>query len=409
MQKTIFKFLSILMVLVLMVSCGGVPSPSPTAPGFASTQTAQVVSLQNTIVAGQDAVATLTEIAIRRALRPTLTHTPYRTPTPILPSSTPSPTPIPPTETPTPLPPTPVPTSIPCNWALMVKDVRVQQGASFNPSEYFTKTWRIENIGACSWNRAYAIIYDKGDQMGGTDLKWLNANVDPGQMLDVSLRLVAPAQLGQYTGYWWLRTEMGDPFGVGPGASTPISVTINVVEPVEIDYEFINDLSNAAWLSGSSSPPCVGSDLSSGDYDFGSLGSQCPNGFAGWSRNPQLENGNTENENALIVSPNSIDGGYISGRFPAFQVQAGDHFRTVLGCMYGAYGCNVMFQLNYSADGGPVQNLKTWTEFYDGKITPVDIDLSFLVGRSVEFVLMTMDNGNSMGDWAFWLHPRIVD
>jgi len=38
----------------------------------------------------------------------------------------------------------------------------------------------------------------------------------------------------------------------------------------------------------------------------------------------------------------------------------------------------------------------------------LDVDLSSLAGKSVEFVLAVLANGPSFQDWAFWLAPRIV-
>jgi hypothetical protein len=49
-----------------------------------------------------------------------------------------------------------------------------------------------------------------------------------------------------------------------------------------------------------------------------------------------------------------------------------------------------------------------WDEQYDGNIQAVELDLSSLSGKSVEFVLAVQANGAANQDWAFWLQPRIV-
>ncbi|KPL83812.1 hypothetical protein SE15_00740 [Thermanaerothrix daxensis] len=67
-----------------------------------------------------------------------------------------------------------------------------------------------------------------------------------------------------------------------------------------------------------------------------------------------------------------------------------------------------MFQLNYVADGGAEQNLGSWTQTYDGKWESLDVDLSSLDGKSVQFILKVLNNGNSQDDLAFWLAPRVV-
>jgi hypothetical protein len=100
----------------------------------------------------------------------------------------------------------------------------------------------------------------------------------------------------------------------------------------------------------------------------------------------------------------------ITGSFPAFSVQSGDRFRAVVGCLFesGGSACNVLFQLNYIADGGPPQNLGQWIESYDGSVTSLDIDLTPLAGQSVQFVLAVSANGSSDDDSAFWMAPRIM-
>jgi hypothetical protein len=66
----------------------------------------------------------------------------------------------------------------------------------------------------------------------------------------------------------------------------------------------------------------------------------------------------------------------VQGRFPPFKVEAGDRFRTVIGCMADNPDCRAIFQLNYRADGGELQNLGTWTEAFDRSYNKLDIDLS---------------------------------
>jgi hypothetical protein len=108
------------------------------------------------------------------------------------------------------------------------------------------------------------------------------------------------------------------------------------------------------------------------------------------------------------MHPEWVNDGVISGRYPAFNVLANDHFKSFIGCLWNGAACNVKFQLNYRSDGGPLTPLGEWTESYDGTITKIDIDLSSLAGHSVEFSLVVLANGSSGQDWAFWLFPRIT-
>jgi hypothetical protein len=113
----------------------------------------------------------------------------------------------------------------------------------------------------------------------------------------------------------------------------------------------------------------------------------------------KLENGQTDDEPALITLPNSGSGGYIAGRFPQIEIGQGYHFKTIIGCQYNSFACNVTFQLNYIVDGaGEVRTLDSWNEIYDGEFRKIDIDLSPLAGRRVEFILTVLNNGDSNED-----------
>jgi hypothetical protein len=123
---------------------------------------------------------------------------------------------------------------------------------------------------------------------------------------------------------------------------------------------------------------------------------------------PKLEGGRSENEPALITHPEWINNGVISGRFPAFDVEDGDEFHAVIGCLFDAVACDITMQLNYRENGGDLQPLREWDEDYDGEFRNVEVDLSSLAGSSVEFVLAVQSNGTFDDDRAFWLAPTIV-
>ncbi|PIU90073.1 MAG: hypothetical protein COS63_04110, partial [Anaerolineae bacterium CG06_land_8_20_14_3_00_57_67] len=49
-----------------------------------------------------------------------------------------------------------------CDWAQFVADITVPDGASFAPGAAFTKTWRLKNIGTCTWTTSYALVFVSG-------------------------------------------------------------------------------------------------------------------------------------------------------------------------------------------------------------------------------------------------------
>lgn len=103
---------------------------------------------------------------------------------------------------------TAVPTQT-CDVAQFIDDVTIPDGTVLEPNETFTKTWRLKNTGTCSWTTSYAIVFSSGDSLGGPATQTLTGNVNPGQSLDISVNLKAPATPGNYRGYWKLRNGSG--------------------------------------------------------------------------------------------------------------------------------------------------------------------------------------------------------
>ncbi len=105
--------------------------------------------------------------------------------------------------------------------------------AKFLPGQAFTKGWRIQNTGTCTWDSTYSLVYVRGNsplaRMGGLPTN-IVGTVAPGQVYDVYVDLVAPAVPGIYQGFWSMRNGDGILFGesiwvgievVGPATATP--------------------------------------------------------------------------------------------------------------------------------------------------------------------------------------------
>jgi len=124
-----------------------------------------------------------------------------------------------------------------CDNADFVTDVTIPDGTVVDPSESFTKTWRLKNSGTCSWTSSYAVVFSSGDSMSGPATQALTGNVNPGQTMDISVDLKAPATSGDYTGYWKLRNAAGTTFatfyvtikvgGGGPFAVTSVDMSVS--------------------------------------------------------------------------------------------------------------------------------------------------------------------------------------
>ena len=109
----------------------------------------------------------------------------------------------------------------------------------------------------------------------------------------------------------------------------------------------------------------------------------------------------------LLTHPEMINNGVISGKYPNFKVQSGDHFKAMIGCLEKANDCNMTFKLEYQIGSDPAKTLGQWSEVYEGKYFPIDIDLSFLNGQRVKFILTILANGSSHEDYGLWVNPQI--
>jgi hypothetical protein len=389
----VIALIAVVCLFVTFIYPNYLAAPTQPGPEAINTQAAQTIIAnltQTAPVQPTDTVEAASPIP-SDTLPPTNTLPPTETPTPTL---LPTATQVPPS--PTPVPPTPTPTPVPCNWAQFVADVTVKDGTVFPPNAMFTKTWRLKNIGTCSWTRDYMLSFDSGAQMDGPNSVQIGEVVDPGESVDLSVELVAPVDAGKYRGYWNLRTPRGQEFGIGEDADNAFWVEISVIESDKFVYDFALNYCLAQWSSDAGDLPCPGVQ---GDED----------GFVYLVGNPVIEKGRLENEPALWTVPEQVNDGLILGEYPALRVEQGYKFRTVIGCLNDAKKCDVVFQLNYRLGNQDYQTLYQFRETYDGVFTTVDLDLSSLAGQDVKFILTVLANGSAEGDDAFWLQPRIED
>lgn len=290
--------------------------------------------------------------------------------------------------------PSPAPV-IRCDAAAFVKDVSISDGTALGRGANFTKIWRIQNVGTCSWTPAYALVFVSGDQMSAPNSVALSGNVNPGQSIDLSVNMTAPNKDGHYRGFWKLRNAAGVLFGIGADAQGAFWVDINVTGPVYTAYDFAARYCDANWDNKVNDLPCPGTE---GDND----------GYVIKLAHPVMESGKTEDEAGLLTVPRDTNNGIIRGKFPAFKVRDGDRFQTLVNCQYKSYSCNVVFRLDYQIGSGDIKTLGQWNEIYEGLYYPVDIDLSSFAGQNVKFILVVSANGSPKQDNALWVAPRIV-
>ncbi|MGE5250370.1 MAG: NBR1-Ig-like domain-containing protein [Bacteroidota bacterium] len=325
---------------------------------------------------------------------------------------------------------TPTPSATPtatidpaCNRAQFLGDVTIPDMTTVSASTPFTKTWRIQNDGQCAWTTAYRLVLVKGSPLGAAESLALPAPVPPGQAIDLSIHLVAPAKAGRYQGFWALQAPNGQRFGVGASADEPIWVQI-LVEPAvspsvtptpsaaptasatltavpslapggSTAPEFAAAACSAQWVSNAGVVPCPGPE----DHQAGSVQVL---------EQATLEDGTTTAGPALLVlPPNTLDGN-IWGIYPAYMVQTGDHLQATVGCENGSAACSVLFTVAYQDESTEIHQVWSIGEFYDGRTFKLDLDLKQLAGKKVSFILGVSSLGSPTDDRALWVAPRIT-
>ena len=373
--------LSILALLgsLILVSCN-MPRKGTSTPSEANliyTAAAETVAAQLTQVGQAGSPAPQTP-ATTSAPTLTLTNT----------SLPPTTTPVPPTQTP-----------IPCDRAEFVKDVSYPDNTEVAPGLVFVKTWRLRNGGSCTWTAGYAVVLTSGDSIGVPASVPLTGNVAPGQTMDVSVSLTAPSVGGTYRGDFKLRNASNIVFGLGEN-NKPFFVQIKVGAASGLLLDFISKASAAQWESGASGS--LDTTLAFGGAD------EDANGVVKIKEGVTLENGSASSK-ILLTFPKHQNDGLISGTYPSYLVQAGDYFKARIGFIVPGGSCGagqVKFQLMYK-EGGTIKPLAEWPKACNGSLLPVDIDLSSLKGKTIQFVLVVKSQGAFDEDWAIWNSPRI--
>jgi hypothetical protein len=377
------RLLPVLCVLFLASMACSLPTLSTGGekPNTAQTKAVQTIDAMMTQVAGSNVTATPGSGGAPTATQSQATLLPSSTPLPtatqvVIPTATVRPTEV-------------------CDQAGFVSDITVADGTVLTAGSTFVKTWRLRNNGTCTWTPEYAIVFDSGEAMSAPTAQNIGVSVAPGQTVDVSVTLKAPGSPGTYRGNWRMRNAAGVLFGVGsPTGKFYVDIKV-VAAPVSgSGLDFTALYCQAEWTGNGKLLPCIGSD-GSGD------------GFVLYLAKPALETGYIDDEPGLLTNPPRATDAVIRGKFPAYTVKDKDHFTTLLTCENNAKNCNVRMQLDYQIDNGTIQTLGYWNEAMDNNYTHVDVDLSSLAGKNVNFILTVLANGASDNDRAVWVAPKI--
>jgi hypothetical protein len=106
----------------------------------------------------------------------------------------------------------PTATPYPCNSATAI-DITVPDYTNFSLNQTFNKTWRLRNVGVCTWNTGYRLAFYSGNSLNAPAYVYLPHSVAPGGTVDVTVPMQAPASYGTYTGKWGIYTDANYFFG----------------------------------------------------------------------------------------------------------------------------------------------------------------------------------------------------
>jgi len=298
-----------------------------------------------------------------------------------------------------------------------VTDVTVPDGTTISATEKFTKTWRFQNAGTCTWTTAYKFVFISGDQMGAPAFVTLPRIVTPGESIDLSIDLTAPENPGTYKGVWSFEDQTGQRFGLGNNGTGEIWVQVEVIsaptstftpmpEPTQTStltptppfisgleiraYDFVSEACSAAWTKDNLAIPCPG-----------------PDGGADASiATPALEDGSTPGYPAIRARPGAANA-TVSGMYPEYEVRPGDHFRAIVSCEANTPACSALLRLSYLDSSGAINDLWAVGEFQDGNYSLVDVDLSALAGQRVKLILNATALNADPNNNIFWVSPGI--
>jgi hypothetical protein len=201
-------------VVLELAACGG--GPPTTDPSLAYTQIWQTVEVAQS------------QTAIAASPTPSITNTPAVSPTPRATNT--------PLLTNTPLAGVPSATSftIPtpagsqsgaCDNAVFIADLTFPDGSEVFAGAPFLKTWSVKNLGPCTWNQDYTLIFG----WGGIGTNWNTTPpahfpvvVLPGETLEISVSLPAPTAPGDYAATFRLQNDNG--YNFGPSLTVVVTV-----------------------------------------------------------------------------------------------------------------------------------------------------------------------------------------
>jgi hypothetical protein len=93
-----------------------------------------------------------------------------------------------------------------------VTDVTIPDNTAFSAGASFLKTWRVKNTGTTTWDSRYTVAFFSDVHLGTADTFPL-PSAKPGDIVEITIPMTAPAAPGTYKSVWKAKNSAGVAFG----------------------------------------------------------------------------------------------------------------------------------------------------------------------------------------------------
>lgn len=255
--------------------------------------------------------------------------------------------------------------------------------------------YTIKNIGAVAAGQSYTYLYDQSKQL--RDTSWVES-LAPGEEKTLP-----------FTNY----NYDGNPITVcadGGNDVVEADKTNNCYVPIfgfKYTYDFTQYATRAIWMN------------TLGGVNFGEVGDS--NSGMATKINQIVAEDNQTYDNVIEMVPPSSSHQWIEGHFGDWQEQwnvggsmvplilpPSTHFTSWVGLSAEAEGgSGVTFIFGLQDSGGAVQWWPGMDVAYDGKLKPIDIDLSAYAGKQVMSILRVEAPASPDKSYGLWIVPKL--
>jgi hypothetical protein len=275
----------------------------------------------------------------------------------------------------------------------------VPDGSIYPPNTPFIKTWTIQNAGTCTWTPEYALVFSRGEQMGGSSPQPIGQTVPPGGAIQIFLPQTSPAAAGEHQGFWMLRSTSAGDFALGADGSKAFWTKI-VVNP------------NAPAPSQAAPTPASSSNLGppTQTWSFNNGKSPVATGNDGdtsyeLTSNMLVMTAHSNGDMWRVVEGSYIDNFAIEARFLTGNICSG---RDAYGLLVRApsqpdniidtgyvftFNCDGQFRA-YRMDNGAYTGLYNWTTAPSIKTGPNQVNVMTITGQGAIMTLFA--NGQAL-------------